>query len=818
MAGGERVLVIRESTGFRRLAAGELPVRIGTGPGADIRLPGPVSGATHALVGLLDGRPFLQKADGSLPVLVNGEVLGSTRWLVDGDQVAVGPVVIRCRDSAGEFELAVDFGGVDYDTLPPEALARAAVEEAPAPAPSLTPAARRRRPGVGLAALFGGLTLLAALAVYLLLAVPVALNPEPAGARINVLGWPDLSLGGRWLLLPGDYQVAVSAEGHATLTAAIQVADRPGQAFPFRLARLPGKVRVSTVPPVPATVTVDGEARTTLAGDGPAATLELPAGPHALRIEAPRYQAFEQVLEVAGGGTVQELSVQLVPDFAPVTVGTVPAGAAILVDGETLGTTPATVEVAAGQRELRLELEGFKTLTRRLAIRAGEPQSLENLALAPADGLVRVISDPPGAAVTVAGRYRGVTPLETELAPGKTHRLSLTKPGYEAAEETVSLEDRRGATVRVSLAPRRGIVQVTAEPADAEVLVDGRSVGAAGQSLELLAVPHVIEVRKAGFETFRTEVTPEPGRPRALAVKLLTPAEAVVAAAATAARTAAAAGPANSPGREMRLMRPGSFRMGAPRREQGRRANETERDVRLTRPFLIGLKEVTNSQFRAFRPGHTSGAERYRDLAGGDRPVVMLAWEDAAAYCNWLSEQEGLPKAYVSQAGRLVLAAPVTTGYRLPTEAEWAWAARYAGGAGEQKYPWGEGLPPPRGAGNFADRSARGFVANVLAGYDDGWPTTAPVGQFTANAIGLLDLGGNVAEWVNDRYTVWPAGGPEAVDPVGPADGQYHVIRGSGWRHSSISELRLSYRDFGDAGRLDVGFRVARYPDPANGM
>jgi formylglycine-generating enzyme required for sulfatase activity len=143
--------------------------------------------------------------------------------------------------------------------------------------------------------------------------------------------------------------------------------------------------------------------------------------------------------------------------------------------------------------------------------------------------------------------------------------------------------------------------------------------------------------------------------------------------------------------------------------------------------------------------------------------------------------------------------------------------ARYAGGAGNWKYPWGESLPPPKGAGNFADRSARGLVTNVLAGYDDGWPTTAPVGQFTPNAIGLYDLGGNVAEWVNDFYTVWPAGGPEVVDPMGPADGQYHVIRGSGWRHASISELRLSYRDFGDAGRLDVGFRVARYPEMAEG-
>jgi formylglycine-generating enzyme required for sulfatase activity len=74
-------------------------------------------------------------------------------------------------------------------------------------------------------------------------------------------------------------------------------------------------------------------------------------------------------------------------------------------------------------------------------------------------------------------------------------------------------------------------------------------------------------------------------------------------------------------------------------------------------------------------------------------------------------------------------------------------------------------------------------------------------------------VGGNVAEWVHDRYTVAPPGAAEAVDPTGPADGQYHVIRGSSWRHGGISELRLAYRDFGDIGRLDVGFRVARYAD-----
>ena len=130
------------------------------------------------------------------------------------------------------------------------------------------------------------------------------------------------------------------------------------------------------------------------------------------------------------------------------------------------------------------------------------------------------------------------------------------------------------------------------------------------------------------------------------------------------------------------------------------------------------------------------------------------SWQDAAAYCNWLSDQEQRPRAYVEVAGQLALATPLTTGYRLPTEAEWEWAARYSGGGGSRRYPWGDAMPPPAGAGNYADRTAQGFVSNVLADYSDGYAVTAPVGSFSASPLGLFDLGGNAAEWVSDRYTV----------------------------------------------------------------
>jgi formylglycine-generating enzyme required for sulfatase activity len=436
---------------------------------------------------------------------------------------------------------------------------------------------------------------------------------------------------------------------------------------------------------------------------------------------------------------------------------------------------------------------------------ANQPQQIADLKLEQADGLVRIISEPPGATVTVAGRYRGVTPLEIGLPPGRSYPVALSKPGHESLTRDVDLRSSRGATLRVELAARIGVVRVRSEPADAELLVDGKSLGSGPRELSLPSFAHRFEFRKPGFAPYRTEVTPQPGQPQEVVARLLTPQQAVIAATPRTVTT--------SQGQELRLIQPGQFRMGAPRREQGRRANETEREVRLTRAFYIARHEVTNSQYRAFQPRHTSGAEKFQQLAAGSHPVVMLGWQDAAAYCNWLSDQEQLPRAYVEVAGQLALATPPTTGYRLPTEAEWEWTARHTGGGGSRRYPWGDAMPPPAGAGNFADRTAQGIVSNVLADYSDGHAVTAPVGSFSASPLGLFDLGGNAAEWASDRYTVYPSGVPLAVDPTGPADGQYHVIRGSSWRHSGISELRLSFRDFGDSGRLDVGFRIARTAD-----
>ena len=217
--------------------------------------------------------------------------------------------------------------------------------------------------------------------------------------------------------------------------------------------------------------------------------------------------------------------------------------------------------------------------------------------------------------------------------------------------------------------------------------------------------------------------------------------------------------------------------MGASRREPGRRANEPLRDVVLARRFYVATREVSNLQFRRFEAGHASGRVGAESLDLDDQPVVRVTWQQAAAYCNWLSEREGLPKAYVEREGRLQPPSRVGTGYRLPTEAEWERVARYPDGRGRAQVPVG-----PVAAGAARRRQLRGRAAPA-ASWRRCWratttahAATAPVQSIAANALGFLHLGGNVAEWAHDFYSITPSvEGQLARDPVGPAEGEYHV-------------------------------------------
>lgn len=641
---------------------------------------------------------------------------------------------------------------------------------------------------------------------FLFTARSILFTFDPAYSELDIDGGFTLKIGERFLMRSGDYELTVEAPGHYPLEQAFTVGDDENQELHLVLKRLPGKLSFETRPEG-AQVLVDGE----LLGTTPLAAQPVPAGERELRILAERYLPYRENVEVTGMEVAQSFSVELEPAWANIAISSVPVGATVFVDGEERGQTPALLEILQGEHMVELRLPRFQSWEQTLSVSAGVHQNLEPVTLLPADGMLELSSRPAGANVTVDGEFQGQTPITLSLDPDGEHRVAVFKAGYERAVRSIALEPEEIRELSISLTPRLGEVQVLVTPQQAEVFVGGRSRGRGNQSLSLPAYEQVLEVKLPGYRSQRQRFTPRPGIQQVIPVNLMTEAEAKLAELKPEIRTPA--------GQTLKLFTPsGSFTMGASRREPGRRSNEVLRPVELTRLFYLGTHEVTNAQFRQWRTDHNSGLVEGNSLNRDEQPVAAVSWEDAALYCNWLSEREGLPAFYKILNGRVIGFDPASHGYRLPTETEWAWAARVKGET-LLKYPWGENFPPTSVVENYADTSSSYITGRYVTKYNDGFPASAPVGSFDPNHNGLYDIGGNVAEWVHDIYTL---SGSESADqgvtekdPLGAQTGSNNVIRGASWAQGTVTELRLSFRDYGQRGRDDVGFRVARYAEEA---
>jgi formylglycine-generating enzyme required for sulfatase activity len=795
-----RVYFIHDARGERRVTADDLPLCVGGKVHGDVVLPQASADAVLAYIALADGHAYIQPAANAVSLFHNHEQLTESRWLKSGDQIQAGAALLDWTVKGDQVFIAARMRPATVELAPPAALqplAPRAAASAVLTTASLPRRAHRLRYVV--AAAFPLLVLAAA---FVLLATPLAVQITPAPAAQSLAGFPPpIRVGRRLLAVPGEYTVRATLPGYRPLEQRIRVAGRDFQVFDFRLQALPGRVRITLDPDVPFRLFA-GDAAVPLAGD---AVAELDAGSTRLRVETERYLPESREVEIAGRGQAQTVAFTLRPAWAGVHIGSTPPGAAVMVDGAAAGTTPLDTEMRAGTRSIVLTLAGYKPVTLTRPIEAGMALRLENIELPPADGHVSLSSDPPGASVSVDGDFQGTTPLQLALSSATAHALRLTKPGYQASEQRVSLNPEEQQELRITLSPEYGTVFITARPADATLTVDGAPAGTATQRLRLTTRAHQLEFSKPGYRSQALTVTPRAGASRNVDISLKTIAQAQADAMPATLKTAA--------DQVLKLVSPaGAFEMGASRREAGRRANESRRRVQLTRPYYLGVDEVSNGEFRRFDPAHDSGTAEGAGLNDDAQPVVGVSWEQAAGYCNWLSGRDGLPPAYVESAGKLVPVVPATTGYRLPTEAEWAYAARVYARDQSVRFPWAGSYPPKAVAGNFADARIGDTLANVVPDYDDGYRATAPVGSFPANPAGFHDLGGNVAEWTNDYYAVYPGEAGEAVrDPTGPATGDHHVVRDSSWRQGSISELRLSYRDYSRGSRDDLGFRIARY-------
>ena len=799
-------IIIQNGNQSKTVEQNNFPIRIGTDLNSEIVISGSLAEGLSATIDRIGEKYLLQITSQSIDASMNGNKLKGSHWIKNKDELIINNAVIQFEHQENDLLISVSDISGEQPTIFEKRQSKGIFENQ---------TIRYIGFSVSLVVLYFSFYFFTAKAVKIDIFDDLngELIAQDSDIKIDGGLFPSFKIGGRYLLRRGEYEISIQNEGYVSMNNETLIIDEnESQDRMFDLSRLPGKIVFTTNPGVDFDLYVDDS-------EVSKATPEtsISAGNRKIELRFDRYFPIEKEIFVNGKGEIQEYSFDLDPSWADVSISTEPVDVSIFNGNERLGNTPSTIQLIQGKNTLSLRKSGYKDYEIQLDIVAQDSVSLESLILSRLDVPLEIISEPEGASININDEYRGLTPMEIMLEPLVEHKILISKPGYKDINnqlrldtiESLSSKGKNSEVLDYFLEEILGQVSFVGTDG-AKVYRSDDLIGVLPFNIQMISEEQILKVKKDGLVTQEIKMTPNPNYPQKIEVKLLNEEQTVLAAIPKTLKT--------SQSQEMKLILPGSFVMGTPRRSQGRLSNENERLVEITKPFYIGTKEVTNNEFRAFKPKHTSGAEMFRELSNGMHPTVMVTWSDAAAYCNWLSEKESLVPAYENIDGQYKLKQPITNGYRLPTEAEWEWVSRYNGGAGEQRYPWGDSMPPIEESGNYADESTESLLTNVLKDYWDGYPVTAPSGRFYPNKIGIYDLGGNVAEWVSDYYAV-PTRQLRLVekDPSGPADGTARVIKGSSWRDSSLTKLRFAYRDYGTQGRLDVGFRIARYTDLENG-
>jgi formylglycine-generating enzyme required for sulfatase activity/serine/threonine protein kinase len=362
-----------------------------------------------------------------------------------------------------------------------------------------------------------------------------------------------------------------------------------------------------------------------------------------------------------------------------------------------------------------------------------------------------------------------------------------------------------------------GLIELVNLPRDAEVLVDGEEVAVTWAGVDKPAVvtvkpgKHKIMVKKDGIEISGDEVAVRAEGKERFTVRLVAqpklPNE--------VPKVDGLQSMKNSIGMTLKRIPAGMFLMGSPEWE-GDTDEHPQHEVRITRPFYLGVTEVTRGQFRLFLDETGYKTEAEKDGNGGygwneegkkfewnprftwqnpgfeqtdEHPVVNVSWNDAQEFTTWLSQKEGKT-------------------YRLPTEAEWEYACR----AGTKTAHFsGDDAETLAAFGNIADGTAKAKYPELpTIAARDGYIYTAPVGRFRTNAFGLYDTHGNVWEWCQDVYDEEYYKRSPVDDPPGPLGSSLRVHRGGSWCDRPRYCRSADRGGNGPAHRASgVGFRLA---------
>nr|VFJ43105.1 MAG: Formylglycine-generating enzyme, required for sulfatase activity, contains SUMF1/FGE domain [Candidatus Kentron sp. FM]VFJ43927.1 MAG: Formylglycine-generating enzyme, required for sulfatase activity, contains SUMF1/FGE domain [Candidatus Kentron sp. FM]VFK07347.1 MAG: Formylglycine-generating enzyme, required for sulfatase activity, contains SUMF1/FGE domain [Candidatus Kentron sp. FM] len=491
------------------------------------------------------------------------------------------------------------------------------------------------------------------------------------------------------------------------------------------------------------------------------------------------------------------IGIESIPRPAKLTVQANVPEAMVYIDGEKIGLSGIKHEIDAGEHTVRVEKSGYEPVETRVALMAGEEGRILRARLSPRPARLVIASDFPDATVHIDGKAVGSPGIEHTLAAGE-YTVRVERPGYEPVETRITLEPGGKRTIRAELIPKKAKLVIRSRQENDMAYINDKEVGPTGRKPHILAHgEYTIRVEKEGFAPFEEWISLAPGEQRELRAKLEPIPE--FGSRYKPGRSFRDKLQDGSPGPRMMVIPAGMFRMGSPPEERNRDADEgPQHQVRIPRSFAMGVTEVTFEDYDRFTAATGRELSDDHDWGRGRQPVINVSWSDAVAYAKWLSAQSGQE-------------------YRLPTEAEWEYAAR----AGTTSpYPWGTNETSACAYANSYDVSGeethhKGWDSLSC---DDGWANTAPVGSYPANDFGLFDISGNVWEWTADCWHEDYQGAPTDGTSWGKEDGgdcTRRVARGGSlfgkpWFLRSANRFEVPM----DKKAVDLGFRLVRTLKP----
>ena len=477
-------------------------------------------------------------------------------------------------------------------------------------------------------------------------------------------------------------------------------------------------------------------------------------------------------------GSIKYEGLKLKPNFGTLEIISEPPGAKVEIGGEVVGATPYRSEkIKSGEYLVSVSLDLYEPVKNQGALVEDEKKTVKNYPLSPNFGTVSVESDPPGAGIflgrleagrTAAPEDRGKTPGTLKLSPGQ-YELSLKLEGYRP--KTFKLLVARGKQAAITreqgkLIQMVGSLSVSADPPEpgAKVYLDGVESGSAPITLDRIpAGSHKVEVKKVR-EPLRGLPSKEGGQDVDIADGKMT---------SVTIKLKESFG-----GGEMVLIPAGEFMMGCNSSVDKQCSNDEKPYHRVyLDAYKVDKYEVAVADYeKCVNAGKceapsTGGSCNWGNSGLGNHPVNCVDWNQASGYCEW-------------------------AGKRLPTEAEWEKAAR---GTDGKVYPYG-------------NQFDCGKSCNSVKPCDHS--STCPAGSYAEDKspYGVMDMAGNVWEWVQDWYEEGYYKNSPAQNPQGPSSGTSRALRGGSWNTYYPENLRASHRYWGDPEVRSIvnGFRCVR--------